>query len=85
MQDLQPWGHEILILRPQGLEGMEGAVEALQSHQSVVVDLGALDADQAQRYADFVAGGTAALDGQAVRVSDRVFVFVPVSVHLREI
>jgi cell division inhibitor SepF len=42
-----------------------------------VLDLSLLEADQAQRCADYVAGGAFAIDGHQERLSEKVFLFTP--------
>ena len=73
---------EIVLLRPERTEEMERAVNLLQSHATVVVDLQLLDASQAQRFIDFLAGAVWSLDGTIERVSEQVIVAAPMSVLL---
>ncbi|OUT73860.1 MAG: hypothetical protein CBB79_03420 [Synechococcus sp. TMED19] len=73
---------EIVLLRPERTEEMERAVHLLQSHATVVVDLQLLDATQAQRFIDFLAGAVWSLDGTLERVSEQVIVAAPMSVLL---
>ncbi|NBQ20620.1 MAG: cell division protein SepF [Synechococcaceae bacterium WB6_3B_236] len=77
-----PYGHDILVLRPLSDLETELAVVALQAHSAVVVDLSQLEPVQAQRFVDFVSGALCALDGEARRISDRVFLFAPSAIHI---
>ena len=73
---------EIVLLRPERTEEMERAVNLLQSHATVVVDLQLLDGSQAQRFIDFLSGAVWSLDGTIERVSEQVIVAAPMSVLL---
>ena len=60
---------EIVLLRPERTEEMERAVNLLQSHATVVVDLQLLDGSQAQRFIDFLSGAVWSLDGISSTIS----------------
>lgn len=79
------WQPRVLILRPLSLDGAEQAVQALLQEQIVVLNLDALEAPEAQRLVDFVAGAVLALDGQLQRVDDLLLLAAPVMVHIRHI
>jgi len=70
------------VLRPLSDLETELAVVALQAHSAVVADLSQLEPAQAQRFVDFVSGALFALDGEARRISDRVFLFAPSAIHI---
>jgi|TARA_B100000073_G_scaffold325467_1_gene309276 cell division inhibitor SepF len=73
---------ELLLIRPKNVtEGM-GAVLAVRSHKTVVLDLSVIDNGQAQRIADFVSGGVSAVDGKEHRLGDQVFLFAPAGVQV---
>ena len=57
-------------------EGTE-AVLAVQQQRTVVLQLGAMDTQEAQRTIDFVSGGVYAMDGQSERLGEAVFLFAP--------
>jgi cell division inhibitor SepF len=76
------WGAEVVVMRPTRFEGVQDAVMALRDHATVLLNLSALSPDQAQRAADFMAGGAFALDGQQERLGERVFLFAPHFVQL---
>ena len=73
---------ELLVIRPKNVtEGM-GAVLAVRSQKTVVLDLSVIDNCQAQRIADFVSGGVRAVDGEEHRLGDQVFLFTPPGVRV---
>ena len=76
------WGAEVMVMQPSHFEGVQEAVLALRDHATVLLNLSSLPADQAQRAADFMAGGAFALDGQQERLGERVFLFAPHFVQL---
>ncbi|MFM7313317.1 MAG: cell division protein SepF [Cyanobium sp.] len=77
------WGAEVVVLQPGSFEAVQEAVLALRDHATVLLNLSSLPPDQAQRAADFMAGGAFALDGQQERLSEMVFLFAPHFVQLR--
>jgi cell division inhibitor SepF len=76
------WGAEVMVMQPTRFEGVQEAVMALRDHATVLLNLSSLPPDQAQRAADFMAGGAFALDGQQERLGERVFLFAPHFVQL---
>lgn len=74
---------EVTVITPSRFEDAMQAVVAVQQQKTVVLHLGAMAAEEAQRTIDFVSGGVYALDGQSERLGDTVFLFAPtlVSIH----
>ena len=73
---------EIVLLKPERIEEMEQAVQLLQRHSTVVVDMALLDDNNAQRFIDFLSGAVWSLDGSIQRVSDGVIVAAPMAIRL---
>ena len=73
---------EIVLLKPERIEEMEDAVQLLQRHSTVVVDMALLDDSNAQRFIDFLSGAVWSLDGSIQRVSDEVIVAAPMAIRL---
>lgn len=73
---------ELVIMEPLSFQEVPAAVIALRERKVVVLNLGNLDADEAQRSVDYVAGGTFALDGHQERIGKCVFLFTPHSVQI---
>ena len=73
---------EIVLLKPERIEEMEQAVQLLQRHSTVVVDMALLDDNNAQRFIDFLSGAVWSLDGSIQRVSDGVIVAAPMTIRL---
>jgi cell division inhibitor SepF len=76
------WGAEVVLMQPTSFEAVQEAVMALRDHATVLLNLSSLPPEQAQRAADFMAGGAFALDGQQERLGESVFLFAPHFVHL---
>jgi len=64
-------------MTPTRYEDAMAAVQAIQQLKTVVLHLGSMDADEAQRTIDFVSGGVYAMDGQSERLGETVFLFAP--------
>ncbi len=73
---------EMILMQPQSFDEMPDAVTALRERRSVILDLSMIDVDHAQRCADYVAGGTFAMDGHYRQIGHNVFLFTPNSVHI---
>ena len=73
---------EVVLMEPHSFEEIPQAVRALCDRKSVILNLGLMEPEQAQRAADYVAGGAYALDGHQERLGDRIFLFTPSSVQI---
>ncbi len=71
------WTPEVVVMTPERFEDATMAVLAVQQLKTVVLHLGAMDPEEAQRTIDFVSGGVYAMDGQSERLGDTVFLFAP--------
>jgi cell division inhibitor SepF len=74
---------EVVVLSPTRFDQGSEAVLAVQQQRTVVLHLGGMDPQEAQRTIDFVSGGVFAMDGQSERLGEAVFLFAPalVSIH----
>ena len=68
---------EIVVIEPRSFEEASHAIQALRESKMVILKLSALDPSQAQRAADFVSGGTYAVDGHTERIGEQTFLFTP--------
>lgn len=68
---------EVVLMQPRSFEEAPQAVTALRERKSVVLNLTQLEADQAQRCADYVAGGVFAIDGHQRQLGTNIFLFTP--------
>ena len=68
---------EVLIMEPHSFEEALGAIQALWSGKSVLLNLTMMTPEQAQRAVDFIAGGIYALDGYQERLTESIFLFTP--------
>ena len=83
MVPVSPSGWQgVIVLTPQHFDDALEAVLAVRDQQTVVLNLSRMDAELAQRTADFVSGGVHALDGHQQRIGENVFLFAPASVRL---
>jgi cell division inhibitor SepF len=71
------WLPEVVVMNPARFEDAMAAVQAVQRLKTVVLHLGGMDPEEAQRTIDFVSGGVYAMDGQSERLGDTVFLFAP--------
>lgn len=77
------WSPEVVVMTPARYEDAMAAVLAVQHLKTVVLHLGGMPPEEAQRTIDFVSGGVFAMDGQSERLGDTVFLFAPslVTIH----
>ena len=70
-------------MTPARFQDAMQAVTAVQQQKTVVLHLGSMTPEEAQRTIDFVSGGVYAMDGQSERLADTVFLFAPslVTIH----
>ena len=74
---------EVVVMTPDGFAQAGEAVLAVQQQRTVVLHLGGMPADEAQRTIDFVSGGVFAMDGQSERLGEMVFLFAPAVVRIQ--
>jgi cell division inhibitor SepF len=76
-------GHmEVVLMQPRSFQEIPEAVNALRQRKSVILDLTLMETDQAQRCADYVAGGAFAIDGHQRHLGSCIFLFTPSSVTI---
>ncbi|MBC8122160.1 MAG: cell division protein SepF [Gemmatimonadaceae bacterium] len=74
--------NEVLVIEPRSFEEAPQIVQHLRDRKSVILNLTLMDAEQAQRSVDFVAGATFAIDGHQERVGEGIFLFTPSTVSI---
>ena len=82
MPGLANGNSEVVVIEPSLYEEMPQVIQALRDRKSVVLNLNAMDLEEAQRAVDFIAGGTYAMDGHQERVGEGIFLFTPSSVKV---
>lgn len=73
---------EMILMQPRSFDEAPQAVMALRERKSVVLNLTLMEPDQAQRCADYVAGGAYAIDGHQRQLGPNIFLFTPNFVHI---
>jgi FtsZ-interacting cell division protein YlmF len=73
---------QISMFQPLSFEEALDVVEALRSRQASTISLEKLKKSDANRLVDFVAGASAALDGDFHKMTEQVFVFCPANVKI---
>ncbi|HAC64687.1 MAG TPA: cell division protein SepF [Cyanothece sp. UBA12306] len=68
---------EVVVVEPHSFDEMPQVIQTLRERKSVVLNLNAMDSEEAQRAVDFVAGGTYAIDGHQERIGESIFLFTP--------
>lgn len=69
-------------MEPMSFDEVMAAVHAVRERKTVLLNLSSMPPEEAQRSADFVAGGVFALDGQQERLGELVFLFAPFGVEI---
>ena len=77
------WWHEIVVFKPLVFEEAFEAVLAVREQHTVLLNICRMDPEHARRTIDFVIGGVTALDGQHVRIDEKVFLFAPSLVAIK--
>ncbi|BBA78730.1 hypothetical protein RGRSB_0103 [cyanobacterium endosymbiont of Rhopalodia gibberula] len=74
---------EVVVKTVYSMQETRQALELVQERKTVVLILDKLPLDQAQRVADWVAGGACATDGRTFWVGKRTLMFVPNQVSVK--
>ena len=77
------WWHEIVVFKPLFFEEAFEAVLAVREQHTVLLNICRMDPEHARRTIDFVIGAVTALDGQHVRIDEKVFLFAPSLVAIK--
>lgn len=67
----------IVVLKPKCFSNSTSVADELKKRRPVVIDVGALDPDEARRVVDFVAGTVYGLNGNMQKVSGGIFLATP--------
>ena len=73
---------QISMFQPVSFEEALNVVEALRSRNATTISLEKLKKTDANRLVDFVAGASAALDGNFHKMTEQVFVFCPANIKI---
>lgn len=68
---------KIVILKPKCFNDTTTVADELKMRRPVVIDVGALDPDEARRIVDFIAGTVYGVDGNMQKVSGGIFLATP--------
>ena len=71
--------NRIVVLKPKCFNNSTEVADELKQRRPVIIDVGALDPDEARRVVDFVAGTVYGLGGDIQKVSGGIFVATPSS------
>ncbi len=71
---------ELFVIEPKTFDDAPQLIQYLRERKSVVLNLTLMEAEQAQRTVDFIAGATYAIDGHQERLGDGIFLFTPSTV-----
>ncbi|MBX9722135.1 MAG: cell division protein SepF [Candidatus Obscuribacterales bacterium] len=73
---------QISMFQPVSFEEALDIVEALRARNATTISLDKLKKNDANRLVDFVAGASAALDGDFHKMTEQVFVFCPANIKI---
>ena len=68
---------KIVVLKPKCFNNSTIVADELRRARSVVIDVGALDSDEARRVIDFVSGAIYGMDGNLQKITTGIFVATP--------
>ena len=72
----------IVILKPKCFSNSTAVADELKKRRPVVIDVGALDPDEARRVVDFIAGTVYGVNGNMQKVSGGIFLATPSQVDI---
>lgn len=73
---------KIMILKPKCFSNSTAVADELKKRRPVIIDVGALDPDEARRVVDFVAGTVYGVNGSMQKVSGGIFIATPSQVDI---
>ena len=69
--------NRIVVLKPKSFNNSTEVADELKQRRPVIIDVGALDPDEARRVVDFIAGTVYGVDGNMQKVSGGIFLATP--------
>jgi cell division inhibitor SepF len=72
----------VRIIKPDNFDASTKVADEVKSGRMVIFDVGMLDADEARRIVDFVAGAVYGVSGNIRRVSGGIFVAAPRNIDI---
>ncbi len=72
----------IVIMKPKCFSNSTEVADELKKRRPVVIDVGALDPDEARRVVDFIAGTVYGVNGSMQKVSGGIFIATPSQVDI---
>ncbi len=81
---LNPQGNQakIVVLKPKCFNNSTMVADELRRRRPVIVDVGALDPDEARRVIDFISGTVYGIDGRMQKITSGIFVATPSQVDI---
>lgn len=81
---LNPQGSQarIVVLKPKCFNNSTMVADELRRRRPVIVDVGALDPDEARRIIDFISGTVYGIDGKMQKITSGIFVATPSQVDI---
>lgn len=73
---------KIVVVKPKCFSNSTAVADELKKRRPVVIDVGALDPDEARRVVDFIAGTVYGVDGNMQKVSGGIFIATPSQVDI---
>lgn len=80
--DVKTHSFKMLLKEPEYFDECSRLVDALKMGTPVIINLRRLDEENARRSIDFMSGAACVLEGSVMRMSNSVFIFIPVSVDV---
>ena len=74
--------NRIVVLKPKCFNNSTEVADELKQRRPVIIDVGALDPDEARRVVDFIAGTVYGVDGNMQKVSGWIFLAPPHNVDI---
>lgn len=81
---INPHGSQarIVVLKPKCFNNSTAVADELRKRRPVIVDVGALDPDEARRVVDFISGTVYGIDGKMQKITSGIFVATPSQVDI---
>ncbi|MDO4618143.1 MAG: cell division protein SepF [Clostridia bacterium] len=73
---------KIVVLKPKCFNNASQIADELRRRRPVIVDVGALDPDEARRIIDFVSGTVYGIQGRMEKITSGIFVATPSQVDI---
>ena len=73
----------MVVIEPKNLDECKKLVDNMRNFKPIIVNLERVETDMARKMSDFLNGATYALEGNAQKINQNIYIFAPKNVNIK--